>query len=560
MMCNISLISTLYAQQNIDPNYFRNPLDIPITLAGNFGELRPNHFHTGLDIKTNRQENLPVYAAAEGYISRISISHTGYGNCLHIAHPNGYTTVYAHLNDFNPEITAYISALQYEKKTWAIDVNIPANTLVVTKSQQIAWSGNTGGSVAPHLHFEVRNTFTEKVINPMFWNFSYEDNIAPTIYSLAFYDDQSPYMQDPITKPVKKNESGYVLNEPIVKLPISRLRIGFDAVDKMNGSTNTLGVYKSKLYVNNALQLSITMDTIDFNTNRAINAFADYKSDKLLNTWYVQLFKLKNNPLDLYSFSNNGGYIDLADGLPREITIVLADYYGNESQLYFKVQYDPNLVRVPFRYKDAEIFKVDDINSYASHTARAIFNQQAFYDDICFVASESYNNKYLSTNLNLGNGFIPLAKSQELALKLLKPIPFVLRDKLIFQHYIPQANLPGAQSQKAMKAKFEYGYAVAPISTLGNYVVKIDTLAPKIRLLNIQKISDIRTISFVVLEESTTLKEVALYVDNQWLLCSRKGNTFLYKQDKFWPDNPQKIKIIAVDQNNNKNILETSLN
>lgn len=557
LLCSLYILT--YAKS--DRLAFENPLKIPIYLAGNFGELRPNHFHTGLDIKTNQQENLPVYTAAAGYVSRISISHTGYGNCLHVAHPNGYTTVYAHLNDFNPAITAYIHALQYEQKTWSIDVNIPADALPISRGEQIAWSGNTGGSVAPHLHFEVRNTATEKVMNPMIWGFLHEDNIAPSIKSVAFYDEQSPYMQDPITKTVTKNTQSYHLQENIIKLPISRLRIGYDAVDFMNGSTNTLGIYQSKLYVNNELQLTITMDTIDFSTNRAINAFADYKSDKLLKTWYVQLFKLKKNPLELYAFSNqNTDYIDLSDGQLKEITIVLADFYGNESRLNFNVQYDESLIRVPFRYKDEAIFRAAEINTFHSSSARVIFNENAFYDDVCFVAQEQYTKGALSSAIQLGHGFIPLASAQELALKLFRPIPFHIREKLIFKHYVPQANLPGAQAQKAMKASLNYGYAVASIRTLGNYEVSIDTIAPKIQALKVNLLNGQETITFNVNEESTSLKEVQLLVNDQWLLCSRVGNVFKYKKDAYWPKQAQKIKIVAIDQNNNKNILESTIN
>lgn len=351
------------------------------------------------------------------------------------------------------------------------------------------------------------------------------------------------------------------MSESVIKLPISRLRIGYDAVDHMNGSTNTLGIYKSKLYVNNELQLTITMDTIDFSTNKAINAFADYKSDKLLNTWYVQLFKLKNNPLDLYSFKKqNTAYIDLSDGQPKEIRIVLADFYGNESALQFSVAYDSTLIRVPFKYKESELFRSDEISTYHSATARVIFNENAFYDDICFVAHEQYKKGALSSSIALGHGFIPLASAQELALKLLKPIAFHLREKLVFQHYVPQANLPGAQAQKAMKASLNYGYAVAAIRTLGHYQVSLDTVAPKIQGLKINPQSTEETISFVVNEESTSLKEVMLRVNDQWLLCSRVGNTFRYKKDAYWPKSARSVQIIAIDQNNNKNILETAIN
>src|ERR1043165_64897 len=149
------------AAQKYPQNYFRNPLNIPILLAGNFGECRAGHFHSGLDIKTNGKENLPVHAAADGYISRIKMDKGGFGHALYITHPNGYTTLYAHLNNFVPKIQQYLRRQQYAKEKWDIDIQLTPEQFPVAKGQQIAYSGNTGSSTAPHLHFEIRDSKTE---------------------------------------------------------------------------------------------------------------------------------------------------------------------------------------------------------------------------------------------------------------------------------------------------------------------------------------------------------------------------------------------------------------
>ena len=156
-----------YSQGNPYPtNYFRNPLDIPILLAGNFGECRPGHFHSGLDIKTQGKENLPVYAAADGYISRIKTDKGGFGHALYLTHPNGFTTLYAHLNDYAPFLQEHLREQQYRNKRWNLDLSFTPDQFPVNKGQQIAWSGNTGSSTAPHLHFEVRDSKTEHPLNP----------------------------------------------------------------------------------------------------------------------------------------------------------------------------------------------------------------------------------------------------------------------------------------------------------------------------------------------------------------------------------------------------------
>ncbi|RYZ19658.1 MAG: M23 family metallopeptidase, partial [Sphingobacteriales bacterium] len=205
----------LRAQEQYPRGYFRNPLDIPITLAGNFAECRPNHFHTGLDLKTNERENLNVYAAADGYVSRVSISHSGYGNAVYITHPNGYTTLYGHLNDFFPALQQYVVSQQYAKETWNIDLNMNAGQFPVKKGQLIALSGTTGGSTGPHVHFEIRDSKTEHVLNAALFGFAINDNIPPVAGSIAVYREGSVYEQNAQLYPLKKGADGYSTLKPL---------------------------------------------------------------------------------------------------------------------------------------------------------------------------------------------------------------------------------------------------------------------------------------------------------------------------------------------------------
>ena len=182
------MVSATAFAQNYPLDYFRSPLDIPLRLAGTFGELRNNHFHAGIDIKTNRRIGLPVYATADGYISRIKVAIWGYGKVIYINHPNGYTTVYAHLNKFGDEIQEYVKNIQYEKESYETGNIFPKkDQFIVAKGQIIGYSGRTGGFVAPHLHYEIRNTKTEKIINPLLFGIKIKDSIAPKIKKLIAY-------------------------------------------------------------------------------------------------------------------------------------------------------------------------------------------------------------------------------------------------------------------------------------------------------------------------------------------------------------------------------------
>src|SRR5215211_2665687 len=177
------------AQQNPYPQrYFRNPLNIPIQLVANFGEIRTNHWHMGLDIRTQQKVNLPVYAATDGYVARVSVEPGGFGQAIYINHPNGYTTVYGHLNSFFSALADYVKQKQYEQEHWAVNLILPANLFPVKKGDVIALSGSKGASEGPHVHFEIRDTKTENCLNPLLFGFPIADAVPPAVTRLAMYD------------------------------------------------------------------------------------------------------------------------------------------------------------------------------------------------------------------------------------------------------------------------------------------------------------------------------------------------------------------------------------
>src|SRR5579872_5003972 len=227
LCCSLQGVAQLFPPAGYPPD-FRDPLAIPMSLAANFGELRPDHYHMGLDIRTQHRENLPVFAAADGYVARVSIAPFGFGQAIYLVHPNGYTTVYGHLNRFFPALAAYVHKEQYRRQTWQINLELPPALFKVKKGDLIAYSGNTGGSQGPHLHFEIRRTAGDINLNPLLFNLPVPDNTAPTIQRLAWYDrNQGIYEQSPHLLPIYRN----AISPSLITVPTTRVSFAISAFD-----------------------------------------------------------------------------------------------------------------------------------------------------------------------------------------------------------------------------------------------------------------------------------------------------------------------------------------
>ena len=283
------------------PKDFTNPLDITNYLAGNFGELRNNHFHSGLDIKTQQREGLNVYAVGDGYISRINISPTGYGNALYIDHPNGYTSVYAHLQKFNEEIEKYVRAYQYKNETFAVEIYPNKNELKITQKDLIALSGNSGGSGGPHLHFEIRDTKSEEPINPFLFGFDIPDTQKPSITGMYIY---------PINGQVNGKKSRMSIADGGVVNAIGKIGFGIKTYDKHNGAQNNNGTYKIDIFVNEEQIYGFTASRLAFDETRAINSVCDFEDIQKNNSWVYQSHVQEGNPLRLFSNLKDYGTLD----------------------------------------------------------------------------------------------------------------------------------------------------------------------------------------------------------------------------------------------------------
>jgi hypothetical protein len=291
---------------------FRNPLGIPMHLIANFGEVRNDHYHMGLDLRTQRRENLPVYAAAEGYISRVTIEEGGYGKCIYVTHPNGYTTLYAHLNQFFPALKRFVEHRQYHDEKWEQDIKFPRSQFRVGKGQFIGLSGATGAVEGPHLHFEVQDTKTGNNINPLFLGFPIKDNQVPLIYRLFLYDrNYSTYSLEPAEVRISGKNGRYVATDT-VRTGSSKISFAISAEDVANGSGFRFGIFGSELWLDSVQQFSFRLREFNYEDSRYVNASIDYKKWMNSKTRVQHLSRLPGNHLFVKE-GENDGVIQLKD-------------------------------------------------------------------------------------------------------------------------------------------------------------------------------------------------------------------------------------------------------
>jgi len=557
-------------QPDYPQDYFRNPLDIPIFLAGNFGECRPGHFHSGIDIKTLGKENQPVHAAADGYISRIKMDKTGFGHGLYITHPNGYTTLYAHLNDFAPAIQQYLKKEQYQKKHWDIDIQLTPDQFPVKKGDQIAWSGNTGASTAPHLHFEIRNTKTEHPLNPELFGLPIIDKTPPLPaevviygqykYSEGFYGDGTSRDVYSLNKEnemytLRERESRYsghiLFGDTLVLTEPGNVGIGVNVDDHMDGSENTIAFYTAKLSFDDSLQSEITLDDIGYDDTRYVNAYADYKIKELNNKWVQCFFKLPGNHLDkIYSNLNrNYGRLIWNDERPHKVSIIITDDKENKSEILFYVRSEMKLgPMMAIRYPEVmSKFFPNTVNSYDGQDMRFLLNSNALYDKVLFVPKTTKFDSGYSDKHKVLESYIPAHSYFDLAIKSNKTVPHLMTDKVVMMYS------DGKDEDGRAALAIDSGWYRAKVRSFGTYWLDIDTTPPVIKSeqKNGANLSKAKQITFEVKDNKTSVKKFSGYLAGKWICFEQHNDLFFYKFDEHCPKGKHQLIFSAEDENNN---------
>lgn len=499
--------------------YYSNPIKIPMLLSGSFGELRNNHFHSGIDIKTNGGIGEPVYSVADGYVSRISVSPNGFGKAIYINHPNGTTSVYGHLNNFRSDINNYIKDIQYDKKTFRIDVNVPPEKFQIKKNDQIAKSGNSGSSGGPHLHFEIRDTKSEEPVNPLMYDFPISDKKAPKIFSvlLAPLSDSSHinYKTKRIKYPVIFVNGKYIIKYNLVIPVFGAIGFAVHANDYFEDSPNKCGINSLELIIDDELYYAYQINRFSFSDTRFINShivYDEYISNKIR---YQKTWIDPGNQLECYSYTKGNGIYIANDGQIHNVSVILKDTYGNTTELNFRIESIFDKIE-PSKSKFDDQFQYNHSNKFEDDQFQLFIPEGALYDNLNFQYNKSEAPvQYYSNIHSIHKNTTPLHKSAKIRIKPIN-LSKSLESKALLINVDTFAN-----NFFSIGGEFKNDWVESSISNFGNYAISVDTIPPKIVALSINNrntLTETNRIRFTVSDELSGINNIEGFIDGNWIL------------------------------------------
>lgn len=510
---------TGFAQQNKYPqDYFRSPVEGRIYLSGTFGELRSNHFHAGIDIKTGGEIGKNIYAVADGYISRIKISPFGYGHAVYIAHPNGYTSVYGHLHQLLGAHGAYVEQQQYKKQKFAVDLYFKAGQFEVKKGDVIALSGNTGGSGGPHLHFEIRETASQEPINPLHFGFDVKDFITPLIRGLRIYPASENTVINGETGPKNFALRGwgkdYRLKDSDTIQVSGDFYTGINTIDKQNDSNNNNGVYQIEMWIDSSLFFMQNVERINFSTTRYLNTLIDFDYYKNYQSRYQRTYISPNNRLNIYKKSENKGVISFQDNDYHLIQYVVKDIAGNESVLSFYVNNIQNESIKTTTKKGPHLFNCLVDNHYEDSLIRIDLPKHSLYDTLSFECKVDSNAKsFNGLAYHLSDIGVALQKRIQVRLKNVVINPAFREHIFIGESY--------KDDIYAVSAEWEEEDLIFNTRDFGTFVVRVDSLPPMLKLtttFNPQDTTKNRTLDFFVDDKDSGIDQYDAWYNGSWVL------------------------------------------
>ena len=547
------LYCSVFAQVNYPKDYFRSPLAIPMQLSGNFGELRPNHFHAGFDLKTNQKEGLAVYAVADGYVSRIKISTFGNGKTIYITHSNGYTSVYGHLQRATDSIDGFIKKTHYQEQSFEIEKYLKPGELLIKKGQIIGLSGNSGASEGPHLHFEFRDNITENIINPMLFGFDkfLKDSKKPIIYNIYVYplDNESLVNQSkrPLLLNLALQKDGTYLADKVVAN--GKIGFGINTFDYDDVSFNKNGVYKVQTFYNGISNFSYQFDTYSFDEMRYVNALIDYPMYKKTQQRVQKLFMKNPYNLSIIKADATNGVLNVVPNLTAQYRIEVSDFYGNLTTVSIPIVNEILPVIIAKEPIPKYLVKAKNESNFSKENMSVFFPANTFYEDF------NLNFDVINDTLLLHSDTVPAHSN--------------------FTIEIEDHKFSKAQREKLFigtigSSKIGYNFTFRKdsvfkinVKTLGKYALVLDTIPPKISIskpIEGKWLSDRKVIQFIISDDLSGIKSYNGYLNGKWILFEYDNKTKKithYFSDGIVAEGSNDLKIIVVDNLGNSTIFET---
>lgn len=536
-------------------------MDLPIALAGNFMELRSNHFHAGLDMKTNGRTGQPVMAVADGWVSRIKVRAWGYGHAVYIDHPSGYTTVYGHLDHLNGDLATTLLDLQYANKSWSVDQYYKRGELPVSKGQVIAFSGNTGGSTAPHLHFEVRRTADQHALDPELFGMNAPDRVPPIFTGLRTYalgptSGTSPYSAGNVGFVVAQlNDSTYGLRPGISVEAFGTVGLAVNVTDRYSNSHNTCGIRSLLVNVDGTNVISIHLDESNFGLQRYANAYMDYGLFKDHYMHYNRCYKLPNNKLDIYGDEPAQGRINVVPGKDHAVQVIAKDASGNRSTLTFMLHgaTAEEAAAWPADVPEGQLCHYDRSNTIQLEGMRFSLPPNALYEDKYVTSAVSGTPAHaLAPLYHLQDELTPLQRSGDLRIQVADSFPPSMASKLLV---VRMANgRPVAEG-----GSYANGEVKASVRNFGAYTVMMDTVPPKLSLIGFSAdMKGRKNFKVKVRDNLSGIDQWVGRIDDRWILMNYDPKNALLEHifDKHTDvPGPHTFSLEVIDERGNRSTL-----
>lgn len=537
------------------------PLPEVNTLAGSFAELRPNHFHGGWDFRTGGKENLPVYAFADGYISHVVITPSGYGKMVMIDHPNGITTIYGHLNGFVGNLDSAVRREQFAKHSYDIQLDFPKGKFPVKAGQQFAWSGNTGGSAGPHLHFETRRTSDGLMLNPYKYNsvFNVLDNENPTIYGIKIYGLPGAGGVNGIDEKKYLVNAGRAttLRQGSTVRAWGKLAFAVKASDKMTGTYFNYGIRKYRLYLDHKLVSEIHLENFLFADKRAVNSLIDFKQRALSKEFYVRFSRDPGNPLSIYSHMVGNGTLTInEEGKNVPVTVEVEDDFGHKDSFSFIIRGEKQSVApAPSGY--TQMLKRGRPNTFSRKSILLNFPADALYTDVPLYFKMDTTQNLFSTAYDFGTDYVPIHTKFDVSVKVDRD---TLRDK---NKYVLATLNDKNQVTGVVPAKYIKGYMVGEASYLCRLGVYKDVTPPTIGTEHILKLRKFPVMKLKIRDNLSGIDTYNGYIDGKWVLFEYDPKTARILCDLrragLAEGRNHKLHVVVTDACGNKAVLDTSI-